>query len=249
MPLARPRDVRERGPLVKRNPQFSPEIVEAIVNSLPAPRSQACLRLLPRILSEWSNTDLKRHLSWESGATIRERDQSLELVRRCALKLSKALGGIDELGQIKIVFEMLRVEGRRTENVSRSEWSSLRQRLRDENNFLAKLAAIDPKEGRKPARGRPRNVIAYLVLQDAADLFEWFTGKKAARGVDRIDGGETGPFHRFVSALWPIILGKGTEGLSAAMKNWAYWRSKFGERSALIVNIAMRHPTWGIFDR
>ena len=234
---------------MKHKPKFSPEIVQAIVESLPKPRSLVCLELLPRILRKWSDTDLQRHLSMELGATIRERDQSLELVRKCASKLLKALNGVDELGQLIIASEVLRLEGRHTENVSRSEWSSLRRRLHDENNFLAKIAEIAPKERRKPARGRPRNVIAYLILQDAAAIFEWFTGKKAARGIDRIDGSETGPFFRFVSALWPTIFGKGAVGLSAAMKNWAYGRSKFGERSALIANIDLRHPTWGIFDR
>jgi hypothetical protein len=31
------------------------------------------------------------------------------------------------------------------------------------------------------------------------------------------------------------------------MKNWADARGKFGEKSPLIANIGLRHPTWGIF--
>ena len=114
--------------------------------------------------------------------------------------------------------------------------------------FLAKLAAITPQERQRFRRGRPLNIIAYLVLLDAAAIFEWFSGKKAARGVNRIDGSETGPFFRFVSVLWPIIFGKGDEGLPAAIKNWASWRSKFDEHSAFIANVDLSHPTWGIFD-
>ena len=34
------------------------------------------------------------------------------------------------------------------------------------------------------------------------------------------------------------------------MKNWAEWREQYKrERSALITNIALRYPTWGIFER
>jgi hypothetical protein len=59
---------------------------------------------------------------------------------------------------------------------------------------------------------------------------------------------EIGPFFRFASALWPAIFGNGTVGLPAAMKNWASARKHYDERSALIANMALRHPEWGLFQ-
>jgi hypothetical protein len=86
-------------------------------------------------------------------------------------------------------------------------------------------------------------------MLDAAAIFEWLTKLKAARVVDRASGDEVGPFWRFLEAVWPVVFGKGDEGLRAAMKNWAQWRSLYHEQSALIANMALRHPTWGIFER
>jgi hypothetical protein len=121
--------------------------------------------------------------------------------------------------------------------------------LNEETDFLSKLSAIAPEKLWKSGPGQPRNLRAHLVLQDAAAIFEWLTGMKAARGVDRIGAFETGPFFRFASTLWPEVFGNGVVGLPAAMKNWAQYRSQYNERSALVANIALRHPTWGIFER
>ena len=120
--------------------------------------------------------------------------------------------------------------------------------LNQRSDYLAKLATIKPTEFWKFTRGQPRNVPAYLVLQDAAEIFEWLTRIKATREVSRDNGTETGPFFQFASILWPTIFGNGVAGLPAAIKNWAKWRSAYNEQSALIANLARRHPTWGIFE-
>ena len=114
------------------------------------------------------------------------------------------------------------------------------KRLDEERDFLTKLAAI--REIWKPRPGKPRNYAAGIVLQDAAAIFERFTGTKAGRVVDVSCGKETGPFFKFASALWPVMFGKGVQGLPAAMKNWA----RHGAKSPLIENIALRHPTWRV---
>ena len=123
------------------------------------------------------------------------------------------------------------------------------KRLKEQRDYLAQLAAISPKRYWNTGRGRPRNLAAYLVLQDAAAIYEWFSGKKAARGVSPVDGKESGPFFRFASTLWPIIFEKGCAGLPAAMRNWAVGRARFSERSPFIANLAMHNPTWRIFER
>jgi hypothetical protein len=163
----------------------------------------------------------------------------------------QALDDADEERAILIDEIFKRNHGCSLIDVSRYKVEMLKRRLEEERSFLARLAAIAPKGWRTPSKsGQPRNYTAYLVLQDAAAIFEWFSGKKAARGVNRDDHGtrgETGPFFRFASVLWRLVFGRGIHGLPSAMKNWAQWRSHYKERSALIANINFRHPTWGIF--
>jgi hypothetical protein len=230
--------------------EFTPEEIKTIADSLPEPVHEQCRRLLPEILREWARTDLSRHLSMETRAKQRVRLKNMKKVRERACELLRALQRLDaadERGRAWLAQEMLRAEGRNLKDVGRFEEArALRQRLDEVIDFLARLIAIAPMG---PSRGQPRNLPAYLVLQDAAAIFEWFTGTEATRQVDRSCGTETGRFLRFASALWPIIFGKGSRGLSAAMRNWAQGRSCYDERSPLIANIALRHPAWGVFQR
>ena len=85
-------------------------------------------------------------------------------------------------------------------------------------------------------------------MQDIATIFQWVTGTEASRSVDRADGKESGPFWEFASAVWPVVFGKGDDGLSSAMHNWARHKKRYGAGLALIFNIALRHPTWGLFE-
>ena len=227
--------------------ELSPATVEAIAQSLPTPRSKRHKELLPKILREWGRSELRNHLSREPRAIIRRRIKNLETVKQKAAQLRKAVDAVDHVGRLSIVAEIV-AKGRRLENIPRGEFEDQVKRLNDERDYLTKLAGISPRQYWKTGRGRPRNVAAYLALQDAAAIYEWFTGRNAARNVDRIDGAESGPFFRFASTLWPIIFGSDA-GLPAAMKNWANSRSQLDERSALIANIDLRYPTWGIFER
>jgi hypothetical protein len=118
-------------------------------------------------------------------------------------------------------------------------------RIADERKFLSALtvaAASTWKAGQK----RPATVIAYLIVKDIAAIFEWCTGLEATRQVDRISHEETGPFYPFAAAIWPVIFGKGDDGLPAAIKNFAKHRDREGR--ALIANIALRNPTWKLFE-
>jgi hypothetical protein len=127
----------------------------------------------------------------------------------------------------------------------------MKERLKDEDDFLRKLAAatarlIDELDESLSGR-RPRNIPAYLVMLDLAAIFEWLTHRKAARGVDRIDHTETGPFWRFAESVWLLAFGSAL-GLKAAMKNWAEARNEYHEHSSFLYNLAMRRPEWGIFE-
>ena len=241
-------------PVMKRNaaPEFLATNLREIVESLPTPQSKRHRDLLPQVLREWRN-ELQEHLSRESVATTRHRLQDLESVKTKAGQLLKALDAIDQHGQLSIVREMVE-NRRRLDSVTpqlqyaRAHFSDQNKRLKEGRDYLAQLAAISPKRYWNTGRGRPRNLAAYLVLQDAAAIYEWFSGKKAARGVSPVYGRKAVPL-RFASTLWPIIFEKGCAGLPAAMKNWADGRSRFSERSPFIANLAMHNPTWRIFER
>jgi hypothetical protein len=97
--------------------------------------------------------------------------------------------------------------------------------------------------------GQPRNKAAYLVLLDLAAIFKRLTGLKPEREVSRIDSRETGAFYCFCEAVWPLVFDCGVGGLAAAMKNWARDHQKYNESSALIANLQLRHPSWGVLRR
>jgi hypothetical protein len=145
--------------------------------------------------------------------------------------------------------QIIIAEGKRFWEISPTEFSDRQARLRQEVDYIAKLGAITPKQFWQISRGRPRNIAAYKVLQDAAAMFEWLTDTTATREVDRFEGTETGPFFEFASILWSAVFRKDIAGLPAAMKNWAAARSKYKEDSALVGNIALRYPTWRVFER
>jgi hypothetical protein len=225
------------------------QTINRITASLPAGISQHRLRLLPRILGEWSRTDLREHLSREPRATVRKRYEQLTKVGKCANHLRQALDATDERGWFWIAHEIA------CENqpfsASREKVSEMNERLTEEGEFLLKLAAatvrlIEELDESLSGR-RPRNIPAYLVMLDLAAIFEWLTDRKAARGVDRTDHTETGPFWRFAESVWPVAFGT-TRGLKAAMKNWAKARKSYHEHSSFLLNLPLRRPEWGIFE-
>jgi hypothetical protein len=137
----------------------------------------------------------------------------------------------------------------RGEYLSKTEYARQRERLAEVTKYIADLGTIAP-EVFWPLKGpRPPTITAYLVLQDAAAIFYWLTETMPTREVDRANGSEIGPFFGFASILWSVVFGKGTTGLPSAIQNWAAWLKEVGEHSGLITNVALRHPTWGIFER
>ena len=219
---------------------------EALLCVLPQPLCTRRCKLLPQILQEWASTTLEEHLSRESRAKIRQRVKKLDTVTKLARQLQEALVKLERVDRSAIVLQMIRAEGS-TEEVSWKELVYRIARLEWLSEYLAKVGGVRPTEIWRPQPGQPPNIAAYLVLQDAAAIFEWLTGVQAGRQVHWDSGTETGPFFQFASILWPVIFREGTAGLPAAMKNWAKWRLQYNERSALIDNIAARHPSWGLF--
>ena len=233
-------------------PHFDERAVEQIRASLPKGIDQRRLDLLPRVLNEWSRTDLREHLSRESRATVRERYDQLSKIGTRANDLRQALEAIDQRGKSWIAQEIGREEGTPLFSVSRERVAEMKERLKDEDDFLRKLATatarlIDELDESLSGR-RPRNIRAYLVMLDLAAIFELLTDRKAARGIDRTYHTETGPFWRFAESVWQVVFGT-TRGLKAAMKNWAEARKLYHEHSSFLLNLPLRRPGWGIFGR
>ena len=229
--------------------RFAVPDVHLIIQSLPNGIAQNRLKLFPKILREWGCTELPRHLSLESLKKIRDRRKKLEVFEKQARALLQAFDTLDDLSSRRIAYRMA------TDETSIITQTDLQQELGALRNFLTRLASPEPHANQKSKGGRQRNYIAYLVILDIAAIFEWITKTEATRQVDRGGKGDIGPFWKFAEAIWPLVFGKGKSGLSSAMKNWASllvaWklgRSEINDRSPLIINIALRHPSWGIFE-
>src|SRR5262245_5324948 len=234
----------------KYHSRFDERAVERIRASLPKGIDQRRVDLLPRVLNEWSRTDLTEHLSRDTPAASRKRFAQLTNVGKYATHLRQALEAIDQPGKSWIAYEIGREEGSPPFSVSRERHAEMKERLRQEDDFLRKFAAatLTLIEEDKRGRGQPRNIRAYLVMLDLAAIFEWLTDRKAARGVDRTDHTETGPFWRFAESVWLVAFGT-TRGLTAAMKNWAKARNVYHGHSSFLLNLPMRRPEWGIYER
>ena len=204
-------------------PYFDERAVEQIRASLPTGIDQWRLDLLPRVLNHWSFSDLSEHLSQENRATLRRRYDQLTKIGKCANNLREALGAIDQRG-ISWIAQEIMCENGNILSGSHEKFTEMTERLKDEGDFLRKLAAatVRPIEelDESLSRGHPRNKCAYLVMMDLVAIFEWLTDTKPTREVDRDLGKDTGPFWHFAAAVWPHVFGKGCYGLSAAMKNW-----------------------------
>jgi hypothetical protein len=151
----------------------------------------ACTRrcnLLPQILQEWDLSALREHLSRETRPNIRKRIKKLDSVTKLARQLAEALDKLDDVDRSEIVLQMIRAEPS-PEEVSREGYVYRMARLFVLSGYLAKVGGVHPREIWKLQlqRGQPRNLTSYLVLQDAAVIFEWLTGVKATREVDRND--------------------------------------------------------------
>jgi hypothetical protein len=226
-------------------PRFTARDVHLIVVSLPDTVDSRRRELLAEILPEWSYFDLREHLELQNPITP-ERSVLMQSVGQCAADLLLALKAIDEVDREVLAAAMALVAGENSLASGWTEISKLIKRIEEEASFLSNLeeAARNLKRG----RGQPRKIAARLVMMDIAAIFEWLTDKRPTREGDvGFDAESDPPFWRFAAAIWPVVFGKGNFGLSSAMKNWAEERREHGYESAVMFNIHMRRPEWGIF--
>jgi hypothetical protein len=229
-------------------PVFTDRDIVLIDKSLPDMVDRRRRELLPKILPDWNSNELSEYVLMAGGPTP-ERRERMVVVKDCASELLRSLKATDEVDRAGIAGEMVRAAGQSSLITGWSAVTTLIQRINEEVSFLAKLEEAASRTWRR-SRGHPRNTAAYLVLLDAAAIFEWLTDKRATREGDGSSDHETDPpFRRFAAAIWPVVFANGDYGLSSAMKNWATWRKEHDEESSLMFNINMRHPQWGVFER
>ena len=154
-------------------PEFTDDEIELVLKSLPsgvAPRQQ---KLLPRILREWNQTELRSHLSLEPRAVTRKRIEKVQAVEKPASDLLRALDALDEIERNAIVDRIVRHE---RSDSAEAKFLRVKQELGRVHNFLSRLNSAGPSQTRKlPAR----NFAAYFVLMDIAGIFEWLTDMEA----------------------------------------------------------------------
>jgi hypothetical protein len=223
--------------------RFTPAAVQIIEGALPPPLHHRQRAQLTKIFCEWERNELQEYISMPSRTAINAGIKQFRAVKIKATELSQAITVLDQHGRLLILSRL------EANAANKDRFSQKTKRLDAIHESVRSLATLSPHPLWKSGRGRPRNLAAYFVLQDAAAIYEWWSGEKAAREVDRIEGKESGPFFRLVSVLWPRIFGKNVEGLPAAMKSWASAHVKFQEQSPLIANLNLRHPTWRLFER
>jgi hypothetical protein len=226
-------------------PVFTPRDVHLIAISLPDTVDSRRRELLAEILPEWSYFELGEHLRLQNPITP-ERSNLLQSIGQCAADLLHALKAVDEVDREVLAVEMALVAG---ESLLASGWTEINKlntRIAEEASFLSNLEEAARNLKRGP--GQPRKIAARLVMMDIAAIFEWLTDKRPTREGDvGFDAESDPPFWRFAAAIWPVVFGKGNFGLSSAMKNWAEERREHGYESAVMFNIHMRRPEWGIF--
>jgi hypothetical protein len=218
--------------------EFTDRDIGLIQSSLPSGSDPERVGLLPLLLREWARVDLRWHFARTLLPVLARRRGRLKKVAKRAAALIQILDNLEGLDRWELVERLGLAEDlgiltayRNEQNKHRvDEWRSL-------TATIATAAAEPPTW--KPGKGQPRNDVAYLVLMDLAALFEYASGLRAGRIVDRHSGEETGPFLNFVRAVWPVIFGKGDAGLSSQLREWA---SRGSKKSG----IALRWQEWGL---
>ncbi|MSP75909.1 MAG: hypothetical protein EXR12_07210 [Rhodospirillaceae bacterium] len=224
-------------PIYPDRVDFSDEDVARIVAALPQGANYGREEKLGYILRDWGRNDLPDHLS---RATLPSKwaksSKALTKVEKLAKELRGAIQELDEYSHTRMKLAIASGDPHKLLSIGRDEKVQVQHRFDEGLKFLNAISnlASDAK------RGHPRNIAAYLVVLDAAAIYEWSTGRKATRNVDRVTNKETGPFRSFLEAVWPIVFGKGLFGLQAAMRGWEAARTKYDEKSALIANIRLR---------
>ncbi len=221
---------------------FSDAEVNAICASLPPGSKHG---ELSEILAAWTRIAVPDHLLHEPYTESKKRNARLKAVAQASKSLNAALASLSETDVAMIVNQMADERGRRSYDAMRAERSRLQDQLFDLRDHLPVLsqAATDLQV---PIRHHnPPNRTAFLVHSDFAAIFSYVSGLPATRRTvsgREGEGEDTGPFFKFLCAVWPPLFGDGDTGLSAALKKWATYSKAKGGGSYFIDNFLMSRP-------
>jgi hypothetical protein len=226
--------------------EFTDRDIGLIVISLPPGADQQRIEMLPLLLREWARVDLRWHFVDTPLPVLARQRTDLKRVAKRATALIEALDALDGFGRWKLVEQFGMAEGLSFLTAVRSDEN--KRRIDEWRYLIAVIAAGAAQLQESPSRGQPRKQVAALVLMDLAALFEYATGRRAARDVPRTGEDahkESGPFLEFARAVWPVIFRNGDYGLVSQLREWADHGSK---RSMLMSGIALRRPEWGVIS-
>jgi len=229
---------------------ISDAAISSIVAALPSGCRQDRVALLPNILREWAEQDLRDYLPAKSRAAVQERQKQLSNLGRRARTLIEVFAKLDRTGLFTAAVEP--ESQRPNKSLLKVDVNAARQRQNDGLEWLGDLAVtFEHWVEQGVTVGRPKGMISYRILLDLGAVYQFVTGEaptRQVRGGDHPERGKDyGPFWDFASAGWHAIFGNGA-GLSYAMKEFAAGQAQFHDYSPIIANLGLRHPGWGIFD-
>lgn len=221
--------------------EFSERDIRLIQSSLPPGTDSEQIELLPSLLREWARVELRWHFARTPLPVLARQRMRLKKVAKRVAALIQALDELDGLDRWALVERLGIAEGLGLLSACRNEQN--KRRVDEWRSLTATVAAAAAEPQWKPGKGQPRNNIAQLVLQDLAAIFEYVTGLRASRVVDRRTREESGHFLNLARAVWPVVFHNGDFGLVSQLREWA---DDGGKKSMLISGIALRRPEWGL---
>jgi hypothetical protein len=218
--------------------EFTERVISLIKKQIPGDVPTRKIERLPRILRAWANGPISSLAEPTAGASA-DKCQRLKKLEKAAAAFGDALGEAMAVGDILQVCQILFV----FPGVCTADAEDLQKQAFQ----IAELAGA--AAARRTSRGRPPNTAADIVIADIAAIFEWLTGRAAARLICPVNHEPVGEFFAFAGAIWPVIFALGDSGLDEAMKRLARKRRDGTQsESTVLANIAALHPQWEIFD-
>jgi hypothetical protein len=232
-------DAGARGDAMRRNrnptkPVFSDASIKSIVDALPRNCRAERAALLPEVLLAWGKEDLLEHLSRESRAAAKRREEQRRSVGAQARELIGAFVALDETGFLDTAIRLQM--GRAGTSMMNTDIRAACQRSNGGISWIIDLAEVlsdpshtqgsdrEPKVNPEPVETRrkklgPVAIQSYLIILDLAGIFKLVSGTQPTRRTTVNPSKDYGPFWEFTRAAWSVIFDN-ERGLSAAVKYW-----------------------------
>jgi hypothetical protein len=226
--------------------QFEPDEMARICASLPGhkhfPERKA---LLPEILNEWLAVDFA-----EYGDSVPASKKMAKRLRGLCEKITALEKAFDSFNDASGRGVPAIALGRaRRPGSPNSSYRSTQAEINAVRKVLLELSCGLEEEAKVIQKSSTRNTAPLYAVMDLAAIFEWVTGKKASLGINRIDGTPSGPFVRFLEAVWPLLSFGKEAKISSALKTWSEGKKNWPTDSAAFINMNFRHPEWKLSEQ